>query len=78
MYTDIGLPAFYAVVNFITLSATRIFVGGENRGLEEGDPPLVQFVVDQIAVQIGDDQGQQAWWLGRVKENLLPHVEGKG
>jgi len=30
LYTGAGLPAFYVIVNFITLPHTSVFLGGKN------------------------------------------------
>jgi len=47
LYTSIGLPAFYVVVNFVPLPPGNIFMGGKN---PPASRPFARFVVDHVAI----------------------------
>jgi len=74
-YTSAGLPAFYVIVNFITLPATNIFIGGQNAPPER---PFIRFMADHIAVHFGDDQARKERATTRLEELIKPHVADKG
>ncbi|KAK4238972.1 putative oxalocrotonate tautomerase [Achaetomium macrosporum] len=73
IYTRYGLPAFYVVVNFIPQPAVNTFVGGQNPS-----KPFVRFVVDHIAVHLGDNGAQMERIAALVDAALKPHVADKG
>jgi phenylpyruvate tautomerase PptA (4-oxalocrotonate tautomerase family) len=70
-----GLPAFYVVVNFISLPATDIFVGGQN---PSADKPFIRFVADHIAVHLENNEERMQRLMGLVDAALRPHVKEKG
>ncbi|KAK0726146.1 putative oxalocrotonate tautomerase [Lasiosphaeris hirsuta] len=73
LYTGGGLPAFYVVVNFITLPHTSIFVGGENTS---PDKPFIRFMVDHLAVHF--DAPQKLRVINKLDALIKPHVADKG
>lgn len=75
LYTAGGLPAFYVVVNFITLPHTSIFVGGKNPPPEK---PFIRFMVDHLAVHFKDDGVRTLRIINRLDELIKPHVGDKG
>ncbi|KAK4447136.1 putative oxalocrotonate tautomerase [Podospora aff. communis PSN243] len=75
MYTGGGLPAFYVVVNFITLPHTSIFVGGKNPPVEK---PFIRFTVDHLAVHFGDDAERKLRVINTLDRLIKPHVADKG
>ncbi|KAK3682217.1 putative oxalocrotonate tautomerase [Podospora appendiculata] len=78
IYTDAGLPAFYVVVNFVTLPSSNIFVGAESPAAGK---PFIRISVDHIAVHFGnyeDTAQRQLRMVTRVDQVLKPHVADKG
>lgn len=74
IYTDIGLPAFYVVVNFLKMAPGNTFVGGNH----ERETPFIRFVIEHIAVnQPNEDEAYKRVNL-RIKRALKPHVANKG
>ncbi|KAH9207955.1 putative oxalocrotonate tautomerase [Leptodontidium sp. 2 PMI_412] len=72
LYTDIGLPAFYAVLIFVPVPSQNYLIGGEERG----PTPFIRFSVDHIAVRMTDDQYHA--FTTKMDEALKPHIEDKG
>ncbi|KAK3358012.1 putative oxalocrotonate tautomerase [Lasiosphaeria hispida] len=75
IYTAVGLPAFYVVINFISLPNSSIFVGGRNPPPEK---PFIRFSVDHIAVHLGGDVKRQAGITARIETKLKPHIADRG
>jgi hypothetical protein len=53
MYTDIGLPAFYVITNFIKMPGNTMLVGGKKVGKDE--KPFIRIVIEHIAVRLPDE-----------------------
>lgn len=77
IYTGLGLPAFYVVVNFVPPAATDNFVGGTN---SPASKPFIRFVVDHISIHVADsdDATHMSRMASKVDEVLGPHVADKG
>ena len=75
IYTSIGLPAFYVVVNFIKLSTDDTWVGGERKV----GKPFIRVVADHIAVNFEqDDDKMYKGAAAAIDAALKPHVADKG
>lgn len=76
-YTNIGLPAFYVVVNFVRLGGGDMYVGGEARA---GGRPFVRISIDHAAVRLADDDGgaEHRRVAGEFDALLRPHVADRG
>ncbi|KAK0630938.1 putative oxalocrotonate tautomerase enzyme-domain-containing protein [Bombardia bombarda] len=75
IYTSAGLPAFYVIVNFITLPNSHTFVGGEN---PPADKPFIRITMDHIAIHTVDDPERALSLVTRVDKILKPHIADKG
>ncbi|ETS81267.1 hypothetical protein PFICI_06269 [Pestalotiopsis fici W106-1] len=73
-YTNLSLPAFYVVVNFIKLNGNDMWVGGEPRS----GKPFVRITIDHIAIHVPDDDAIYHRTTARFDELLKPHVADKG
>ncbi|KAK4942269.1 hypothetical protein LTR66_014720 [Elasticomyces elasticus] len=74
IYTKIGLPPFYVVVNFIPLPKEDILVGGEpNNGT-----PFIRIVITNIAVKMPETNETYTRFTSSVDAVLKPHVADKG
>ncbi|KAJ5190577.1 oxalocrotonate tautomerase [Penicillium cinerascens] len=74
MYTDVGLPAFYVVVNFVTVSKGDIFVGGK----VPTERPFIRVVITHIAVHAPNEDAAYRRITSRIDTILKPHVADKG
>ncbi|KAJ5768962.1 hypothetical protein N7520_003521 [Penicillium odoratum] len=74
MYTGIGLPAFYVVVQFIQLQDSELWVGGTPRT----EKPFIRVVITQIAVRLPDDDAAYRRNTMRIDNALKPHIQDKG
>jgi hypothetical protein len=74
IYTNIGLPAFYVVVNFIPLPKEDILVGGQ----AIVGKPFIRIVITQIAVRLPDDDASYNRNTAAIDKVLVPHVADKG
>ncbi|KAH6994639.1 putative oxalocrotonate tautomerase [Fusarium venenatum] len=72
-YTNVGLPAFYAIVNFIPLPAGSLWKGGEIP-----DKPFVRMAVDHIAVRLNNSVEEYNRVTELVEKALKPHIADKG
>ncbi|KAF7538968.1 hypothetical protein G7054_g2553 [Neopestalotiopsis clavispora] len=79
-YTNIGLPAFYVVVNFIKLSGSDMWVGAEPRLTTSGKTnSFVRITISHVAVRIPDDaDGVHRRTTVTFGDILKPHVAEKG
>ncbi|KAF9631926.1 Tautomerase [Lasiodiplodia theobromae] len=73
IYTSIGLPAFYVVVQFIELPRNKVWVGGK---LPE--KPFIRVVIEHIAVRLPDEDDAYKRTTARVDATLKPHIADKG
>jgi hypothetical protein len=75
IYTSIGLPAFYVVVNFISMPSNSTWVGGE---LPAPSKPFIRIVIEHIAVNLPDDDERRKQTADRLNAAMKPHIEDKG
>ena len=76
-YTNIGLPAFYVVVNFIPMPHGTMYIGDEPND-ETRAKPFVRFAIDHIAVRQPDDDEQYRRVVAKFEQIVKPHVADKG
>ncbi|KAH7357494.1 putative oxalocrotonate tautomerase [Pyrenochaeta sp. MPI-SDFR-AT-0127] len=74
IYTDIGLPSFYVVVNFIKTSAGDTWVGGEHVTKK----PFIRLVAEHIAVNMPNNDEAYKRVTTRIDQALKPHIADKG
>ncbi|KAH8820278.1 putative oxalocrotonate tautomerase [Xylogone sp. PMI_703] len=74
MYTSIGLPAFYVVVNFVKLPVNDIWVGGKMKT----DKPFVRMCISHIAHRLPDSDRVYERVVTLIDELLKPHIADKG
>ncbi|KAH7061502.1 putative oxalocrotonate tautomerase [Macrophomina phaseolina] len=74
IYTDLGRPAFYVVVNFIKLPPSDTWVGGGKRQAK----PFVRITVDHIAGRMPNEAEIHRQFTKRTDAVLKPHIEDKG
>lgn len=74
MYQSIGLPAFYAIVNFIALPPADIWVGGE----QKTDKKFIRIVINHVAYHVPDEDANYKKACGLIDEVLKPHVADRG
>lgn len=74
MYVDLGLPAFYVVVEFISIDPSNFFVGGKKTPT---DTPFIRVVIDHVAIHTTDTTLHHHT-TSRVDAALKPHVADKG
>ncbi|KAK6209806.1 hypothetical protein QIS74_11390 [Colletotrichum tabaci] len=74
-YTNIGLPAFYVVANFIKLPQGAMWVGGKKLSK---DKPFIRISIEHIAVNLPDDDKIFRQVADDVDAILKPHVADKG
>ncbi|KAH7042137.1 putative oxalocrotonate tautomerase [Macrophomina phaseolina] len=73
-YTDIELPKFYVVVNFVKLNPTDTWIGGRpNTG-----NPFIRFKIDHIAVHIPNADEYYHGTTAKIDALLKPHIADKG
>jgi len=80
IYTSIGLPAFYVVVNFIPMPLGSMYIGGapNDSASTVSKKPFVRFSIDHIAVRLPDDDAEYRRVVDKINGILKPHVEDKG
>ncbi|PHH85648.1 hypothetical protein CDD83_120 [Cordyceps sp. RAO-2017] len=78
LYTAIGLPRFYVVVEFVQLHYGDTWVGAEKR--DGRQRPHIRLVIDHIAVQApaADDDESRRESAARIERVLEPHVARRG
>lgn len=74
-YTRIGLPAFYAVVNFIKMPGNTTWVGGQKPNKEK---PFIRIAIEHIAVRLPDEDGAHKRTADGVNQLMKPHIADKG
>ncbi|KAF2092585.1 hypothetical protein NA57DRAFT_49915 [Rhizodiscina lignyota] len=78
MYTtQLGLPAFYVVVQFIAMPEESVWVGG----LSKTEKPFIRIVINHVAVRVANISDEDAVYkqtCEMVDAALKPHVEDKG
>ena len=70
---DVGLPAFYVVVQFIKLHDEDVWVGGEHRTTKN---PFVRIVINHIAVSTGVELHDMM--TSRFDQILKPYIADNG
>ncbi|RDH36398.1 putative oxalocrotonate tautomerase [Aspergillus welwitschiae] len=76
-YTDLGLPAFYVVVNFIQTHPGNVFVGGTTKHPTD-DKPFVRIVITHIALHVPDSDAAYLSTTTRLDQAMKPHLLDKG
>ncbi|PYH68334.1 tautomerase family protein [Aspergillus vadensis CBS 113365] len=76
-YTELGLPAFYVVVNFIQTQPDDVYVGGTPKHPTD-DKPFVRIVITHIALHVPDSDAAYARTTSRLDSVLKPHLLDKG
>ena len=74
MYTAIGLPKFYVIVNFIKLDGNDTWIGGR----PNTSNPFVRIQVDHIAVRLENDDKVYASVTAGIDRALKPHIADRG
>lgn len=74
IYTEIGLPPFYVVINFMKMTPGDTWVGAEYK-LEK---PFIRVVAEHIAVHMPDSDEAYKRVTTRLDQALKPHVADKG
>lgn len=74
IYTDIGLPAFYVIVNFVALPGTSMYIGGRSN---TGNP-FIRISIEHIAVHVPDDDAAYHGVVTKIDKILKPHIADKG
>jgi hypothetical protein len=74
IYTSVGLPAFYVVVQFVTMPKNTVWVGAELRD----EKPFIRIVVEHIAVHQPNEDKAYKRLTGRLDAALQPHIADKG
>ncbi|KAH6612577.1 putative oxalocrotonate tautomerase, partial [Boeremia exigua] len=75
IYTGVGLPAFYVIVNFIKMPGNTMWVGGKKANKEK---PFIRLAIEHIAVTLPNQDEVYRNTANRVDEALKPHVADKG
>ncbi|KAF6817533.1 hypothetical protein CPLU01_13563 [Colletotrichum plurivorum] len=73
IYTRIGLPAFYVIVNFVLTPSGTAFKGGEIP-----EKPFVRITMDHIAVHLESSVEEYRASTAAFEEVLRPHIADKG
>lgn len=75
IYTGIGLPKFYVVVNFIKMPGNTMWVGGKKLGKEK---PFIRVAIEHIAVALPNEDEAYQRTANAIDAALKPHVADKG
>ncbi|KAJ5125578.1 uncharacterized protein N7443_008646 [Penicillium atrosanguineum] len=73
-YTQLGLPAFYVVVNFVPVPTGEVFVGGK---VPTGRP-FIRIVITHIAIHAPNEDAAYRRTTSRIDNVLKPHIADKG
>ncbi|OAL53557.1 hypothetical protein IQ07DRAFT_502296 [Pyrenochaeta sp. DS3sAY3a] len=71
----VGLPKFYAVVNFIKMPGNTMWVGGEKINKNK---PFIRIVIEHIAVTLPNQDEDYKRTANAIDAILKPHVADKG
>jgi hypothetical protein len=74
-YTQVGLPAFYVVVNFVPMPENTTYVGGEPTNPSK---PFIRIAIEHIAVNLPDDDGRRKQTADGLAKIMKPHIEDMG
>ncbi|KAG9206223.1 hypothetical protein G6514_004946 [Epicoccum nigrum] len=75
IYTGVGLPAFYVVVNFIKMPENTAWVGGKAASKER---PFIRLAIEHIAVHQPNEDEAYKRTANRVDAAIKPHIADKG
>ncbi|OSS54733.1 hypothetical protein B5807_01616 [Epicoccum nigrum] len=75
IYTGVGLPAFYVVVNFIKMPENTAWVGGKAASKER---PFIRLAIEHIAVHQPNEDEAYKRTANRVDATIKPHIADKG
>lgn len=76
LYTSVGLPAFYVVIEFIQQPHGNTWVGGEKK--DDKSKPFVRMMIDHIAAKVPPTEEAYRRVTDRVEALLKPHIADKG
>jgi hypothetical protein len=74
MYTELGLPAFYVVTNFIPFQKGDMLVGGEPKL----GKPFIRMVITQIAINMPNEDAAYRTCTSRIDKILKPNIADLG
>ncbi|KAH7138672.1 putative oxalocrotonate tautomerase [Dendryphion nanum] len=74
-YTNIGLPAFYVVGQFIKLPTNSIVIGGK---ILDQKTPFVRITIDHIAVRLPNEDQVYKRTREGINQILKKHIFDKG
>ncbi|KAH7079384.1 putative oxalocrotonate tautomerase [Paraphoma chrysanthemicola] len=78
IYTDIGLPAFYVVVQFIEMPAATMFRSGLPCSTK-GKKPFIRITFSHIARHFPPGESlQRTHFMNNVDKTLKPYIADKG
>ncbi|KAF3006017.1 hypothetical protein E8E13_010612 [Curvularia kusanoi] len=75
IYTGVGLPAFYVVVNFIKMPENTMWVGGKKVKKER---PFIRLAIEHIAVTLPNEDEVYKKTANKVDAAIKPHISDKG
>ena len=73
MYTELDLPAFYVVAQFIPLPVQDIWIGGDTRASK----PFIRVVINHVALNMPDEDAVYKHATSRIDTVLKPHISDK-
>jgi phenylpyruvate tautomerase PptA (4-oxalocrotonate tautomerase family) len=71
--TNLGLPQFYVVVNFIKLAPNNVWVGAKSH-----EKPFIRITINHVAVHMPDSDEVHHRTTAAFDELLKPHIAEKG
>ncbi|KAJ5819732.1 hypothetical protein N7474_005323 [Penicillium riverlandense] len=79
MYTGLGLPAFYVVAQFISMTNENVYVGGRTRTHQrDTEKPFVRVVITHSALQIPESDEMHTRATSQLDRVMNPHLVDRG
>ncbi|THW99609.1 hypothetical protein D6D13_10033 [Aureobasidium pullulans] len=75
LYTSVGLPAFYVVVHFNTISPTNVYVGGISK--DQTPKPFIRIIIKHIAIRLDNDTETYRKTAGMIDKAIKTHIYDK-
>ncbi|KAF3399838.1 hypothetical protein F1880_008187 [Penicillium rolfsii] len=76
IYTHIGLPAFYVVVQFHKIDNSNVYVGAKS--VSKNEKPFVRIIIAHIAIRLPDQDSAYLRTTSKIDNVLKPHLLDKG
>ena len=76
MYTDLGLPAFYVVVQFLKMDDSNVFVSGKTR--DPTDKPFIRVVINHVAIHAPNNDTAYFHTTSLLDGVMKPHLLDQG